>query len=335
MHPYSYKRFFYWLLPIILLGCSQGNQQDERFKPDFAPNTEKINSLLAKMTIDEKIGQLNLLTSDWSVTGPTIRVNYQEDIKNGDVGAIFNAYTANYTRMLQKIAVEETRLGIPLIFGYDVIHGHKTIFPIPLGMAASWDLELIEEVARISAIEASAEGIHWTFSPMVDIARDPRWGRVAEGAGEDTYLTSRIAEAFVKGYQGTSLNDPSTIISCPKHFIGYGAVQGGRDYNTVDISERVMREVYLPPFKAAIDAGAGTIMTSFNEVDGQPASGNKHILTEILRNEWHFNGFVVTDYTSINEMVLHGVVKNEEDAGSLAINSGVDMDMQGSVYQNY
>lgn len=295
----------------------------------------KIDSLLSIMTLEEKIGQLTLYTSDYDVTGPTIREGYKEDIKQGKVGAIFNAFGAEYTRMLQEMAVEETRLGIPLLFGYDVIHGHKTIFPIPLGESASWDLEAIEKSARIAAIEASAEGLHWTFAPMVDIARDPRWGRIAEGSGEDTYLTTEIALARVRGFQGDDLYDLSTVLACTKHFVGYGAGLAGRDYNTVDMSDRVLREVYLPPFKATVDAGVASFMTSFNELDGVPATGSHYLLTEILRNEWGFEGFVVTDYTSINEMVPHGVVANEYEAAELAINAGVDMDMQGGVYQEH
>ena len=291
-----------------------------------------IADLMAKMTLDEKIGQLTLLTSNWESTGPTMRDGYKEDIRTGRVGAIFNAYTAKYTRELQALAVEGTRLKIPLIFGYDVIHGHRTIFPISLGEAASWDLQAIEKAARISAIEASAEGIHWTFSPMVDIARDPRWGRISEGAGEDVYLGSLIAKARVRGYQGSDLSRPDTILATAKHFAAYGAAQAGRDYHTVDISERTMRDVYLPPFKAAADAGAATFMTSFNEYDGVPASGSRYLLTEVLREKWGFKGFVVTDYTSINEMVPHGYAQDLQQAGEQAINAGVDMDMQGAVY---
>ena len=291
-----------------------------------------VADLMAKMTLDEKVGQLNLLTSNWESTGPTMRDSYKEDVRAGRVGAIFNAYTSKYTRELQALAVEGTRLKIPLIFGYDVIHGHRTIFPISLGEAASWDLQAIEKSARISAIEASAEGIHWTFSPMVDIARDARWGRISEGAGEDVYLGSLIAKARVRGYQGDDLSRPDTILATAKHFAAYGAAQAGRDYHTVDISERTLRDVYLPPFKAAADAGAATFMTSFNELDGVPASGSRQLLTEVLRDKWGFKGFVVTDYTSINEMVPHGYSKDLKQAGEQAINAGVDMDMQGAVY---
>lgn len=293
----------------------------------------KIDSLIRIMTLEEKIGQLTLYTSDIDVTGPTIREGYKEDIRNGNVGSIFNAYGAGYTKSLQKIAVEETRLKIPLLFGYDVIHGHKTIFPMPLGESASWDLEAIEKSAQIAAAEASAEGLHWTFAPMVDVARDPRWGRIAEGAGEDTYLGTKIAVARIKGFQGKNLKDLNTILACAKHFAAYGAALAGRDYNTVDMSDRVLREVYFPPFKAAVEAGVATFMTSFNEVDGVPATGSRYLMTDVLKEEWGFEGFIVTDYTSINEMVPHGIVANEKEAAELAINAGVDMDMQGGVYQ--
>ena len=291
-----------------------------------------LDELIGKMTLEEKVGQLTLLTSDWESTGPTMRDSYQEDIRAGKVGNIFNAYTAGYTRDLQKLAVENTRLKIPLMFGYDVIHGHRTIFPISLGEAASWDMEAVEKSARVSAQEASAEGIHWTFSPMVDIARDARWGRISEGAGEDVYLGSRVAKARVEGYQGDDLAATDTVLATVKHFVGYGAAQAGRDYHTVDISERTLRDVYLPPFKAAIDAGVGSIMTAFNEYDGVPASGSKYLLTDVLRDQWGFDGFVVTDYTSINEMVAHGYAKDLEQAGEQALDAGVDMDLQGAVF---
>ncbi|MGB3799737.1 MAG: glycoside hydrolase family 3 N-terminal domain-containing protein [Lewinella sp.] len=305
--------------------------------PDWynATHERRIDSLLDIMTLEEKVGQMSIFTSDWDVTGPTIREGYQDDIRTGRLGAIFNAHTAEYNRDLQRMAVEETRLGIPLLFGYDVIHGYRTIFPIPLGEAASWNAEAAEESARIAGRESAAAGLHWTFAPMVDIARDPRWGRVMEGAGEDVYLGKVMAEARVKGFQGDDLADPLTILACAKHFAAYGAAQAGRDYHTVDISERVLRDIYLPPFEAALDAGVATFMTSFNELDGVPATGNKHLLTEILRDQWGFMGFVVTDYTSINEMVPHGVAADSAEAGLLAVQAGVDMDMQGAVFYEY
>lgn len=299
--------------------------------PAVAQQNTFVKNLLQRMTLDEKIGQLNLLTSDMDVTGPFMKENYKQDILSGACGAIFNAYTPRYTRQLQDLAMQ-TRLKIPLLFGYDVIHGHKTIFPIPLGEACTWDMALMEKSARIAAEEASADGLHWTFSPMVDIARDPRWGRVAEGVGEDTWYGMQVAKAKVKGYQGTRLAANNTILACVKHFALYGAIEGGRDYNTVDMSRRQMYQFYLPPYKAAVDAGAATVMTSFNEIDGIPATGNHWLLSELLRKEWGFKGFVVTDYTSINEMIAHGIVKNEYEAGELALKAGVDMDMQGGVY---
>ena len=295
----------------------------------------RVDSLLQLMTLEEKIGQLSLFTSDWDVTGPTLRENYKADIVAGKVGAIFNAHTADYTCELQRMAVEETRLGIPLIFGYDVIHGYKTIFPISLGESASWDLGIIKKTAQVAADEASSAGLQWTFAPMVDIARDPRWGRISEGAGEDPYLGSMIAKARVNGFQGDDIGANNTLLACAKHFAAYGAAQAGRDYNTVDISERSLWEIYLPPFKATMDAGVRTFMTAFNELNGVPATGNKMLLTDILRDQWGFDGFVVTDYTSINEMVDHGNVVDEKEAGELSINSGVDMDMQGAVFYNY
>lgn len=313
-------------LAALLTACNNENKTNRV--------DSRIDSLINVMTLEEKVGQLSLYTSDWDVTGPTIRQGYKDDIKKGRVGAIFNAFTAKYTRELQEMAVKDTRLHIPLIFGYDVIHGHRTIFPIPLGAAASWDLEAIEKSDRIAAEEASAEGLHWAFSPMLDIARDPRWGRIAEGAGEDTYLGSRIAEARVRGLQGKGVGELNSVMACVKHFAAYGAAQAGRDYHVVDMSERMFREVYLPPYAAAIKAGAATIMSSFNEFDGVPASGSKYLMTDLLRGELKFNGFVVSDYTSIMEMISHGVVADTASAATLALEAGVDMDMQAGFYED-
>ncbi|MCZ8356070.1 MAG: beta-glucosidase BglX [Cyclobacteriaceae bacterium] len=324
-------KMIFRLLLILIISALTFSCAEKKIQSN---SEEKADSLLALMTLREKIGQLTLYTSDWDVTGPTMRKGYQNDIKNGDVGAIFNAIGSAYTRQLQELAVENTRLKIPLLFGYDVIHGHRTIFPIPLAESCSWDLELMQRSARIAAEEATAEGLHWTFAPMVDIARDPRWGRVMEGAGEDTYLGSQIAAARVKGFQGENLNDINTMLACVKHFAAYGAAQAGRDYHTVDMSDRVLRETYLPPYKAALDAGAATVMTSFNEIHGEPASGSQYLLTDILRKEWGFDGFVVTDYTSIMEMLYHGVVADTTAAAALAINAGVDMDMQAGFFQD-
>jgi beta-glucosidase len=330
------KRYVIYLLGtalVVLFGAGCKEKKELKFSDQAIE--KKIDSLLLVMTLEEKIGQMTLFTSDWDITGPVIRGTYKEDIKAGKVGGIFNAYGVAYTRKLQQLAVDSTRLHIPLIFGYDVIHGYKTIFPIPLGEAASWDLEAIEKSARIAATEATAEGLHWTFAPMVDIARDPRWGRICEGSGEDPYLGSLIAKARVNGFQNHDLYATNTLVACAKHYAAYGAALAGRDYNTVDISSRTLREVYLPPYKAAVEAGVGTIMTSFNELNGIPATGNSMLLTDILRYDWGFQGFVVTDYTSINELVPHGIVANEKEAGELALNAGVDMDMQGAVYLNY
>jgi beta-glucosidase len=322
---------FFTLLFLLLFGlCLSAQPAPPAW---YNPGHEaRIDSLLAIMSLEAKIGQMTLFTSDWDVTGPTIRKGYEADIKTGRLGAIFNAHTVDYNRKLQRIAVEETRLGIPLLFGYDVIHGYRTIFPIPLAEAGSFNPLAAEESARIAAREAAAAGLHWTFAPMVDVARDPRWGRVMEGAGEDVYLGNVMAAARVRGFQGDDLADPFTLLACAKHFAAYGAAQAGRDYHTVDVSERVLQDIYLPPFKAALDAGVATFMTSFNELDGVPATGSHHLLTEILRDDWGFMGFVVTDYTSINEMVLHGVAADEAEAGLLAVRAGVDMDMQGAVF---
>jgi beta-glucosidase len=326
------RKLTYLLLFINFLYFS--TIQAQIYRPSSA-NEQRVSDLLAAMTLDEKIGQLTLYTTDWGSTGPTIREGYKNDIRSGACGNLFNSHTVGFVRELQKVAVEETRLKIPLLFGFDVIHGYKTIFPIPLGEAASWDLAAIEKSARVSSAEAAAAGLNWTFAPMVDISREPRWGRVMEGAGEDPYLGSRIAEARVRGIQGKKIGDTDALLACVKHFAGYGAPIAGRDYNTVDMSERYFREFYMPPYEAAIRAGAATVMTSFNDYDGVPATGNKHLLTEILRKEWGFRGFVVTDYTSINEMVNHGVAADDKAAGELALNAGVDMDMQGAVYQRF
>lgn len=326
------KSIYFTLFMLLFSGLAFA-QKSKKIKTQN--EKEFIDELMAKMTIDEKIGQLTLYTSGWDVTGPTLNPTTDEELREGRVGGLFNAHGVSYVRKLQNIAVNETRLGIPLIFGYDVIHGHQTIFPTPLGEAASWDLELIRESARLSAKEAAASGLNWTFNPMADISRDPRWGRVMEGTGEDTYLGSKIAAAKVKGYQGNDLADPFTLVACVKHFAAYGAPLAGRDYGTVDMSERTLREVYLPPFKAAIDAGVGTVMTSFNEVEGVPASGSRWLLTEILRDEWGFNGFVVTDYTAINELVPFRVVPDLKAAGEMALKAGVDMDMEGGVFNRF
>ena len=325
------KRIILFAFLSALLASSCSGRRESALK-DVDP---RVDSLLRIMTLDEKIGQMVLFTSDWDVTGPTIREGYLDDIRSGRCGNIFNAYTVDYIRELQRVAVEESRLGIPLMFGYDVVHGHKTIFPIPLGESCSWDLDLIRRSASAAAAEAAASGLNWTFAPMVDISVDPRWGRVSEGAGEDPYLGSLIAAARVKGFQGENLANPLTVLACVKHFAAYGAPFGGRDYNTVDMSERQFREFYMPPYKAGVDAGALSVMTAFNEYDGVPATGNPYLLKDLLKGEWNFQGFVVTDYTSINEMVHHGYARDEAEAGVKAVNAGVDMDLQGEVYFSY
>ena len=294
---------------------------------------QKVNALLKKMTIEEKIGQLNQYTGDNSATGPiTINPNKQAEIKAGIVGSMLNIIGTKYTRQYQELAMQ-SRLKIPLLFGQDVIHGYKTTFPIPLAEAASWDLAAIELAARVAATEASASGIHWTFAPMVDIGRDPRWGRVMEGAGEDTYLGSKIAYARVKGFQGNKLGDLNSVMACVKHFAAYGAAVGGRDYNSVDMSERMLWETYLPPFKAALDAGAATFMNSFNDLNGIPATGNAHLQRDILKGKWNFQGFVVSDWGSIGEMVAHGYSKDLKAAALSAITAGSDMDMESNAYR--
>jgi beta-glucosidase len=289
---------------------------------------KKVDELMSKMTLEEKLGQLNLPGAGDITTGQASNSDIASQIKEGAVGGLFNIKSVSKIREVQRIAVEESRLKIPLIFGMDVIHGYKTAFPIPLALSCTWNRNAIEEVARISAVEASADGICWTFSPMVDISRDPRWGRVAEGSGEDPYLGSQIARAMVKGYQGDDLSANTTIMACVKHFALYGAVESGRDYNTTDMSRIRMYNEYFPPYKAAIDAGVGSVMTSFNEVDGIPASANKWLMTDVLRKQWGFEGFVVTDYTAINEMVAHGL-GDLKTVSALALNAGVDMDMVG------
>ncbi len=320
--------------PILLIGCLlifcqtlvkaqvSSTHADPKMKPF-------IDGLMKKMTLDEKIGQLNLPAGGDFTTGASTSSDVGKKIKDAKVGGVLNITSIPRIREAQRIAVEENRLKIPLIFGLDVIHGYKTIFPIPLALSCTWDMELIEQSARIAAQEASAEGLNWTFSPMVDIARDPRWGRVAEGAGEDPFLGSKVAAAMVKGYQGDDLSKNNTIMACVKHFALYGAGEAGRDYNTVDMSKVRMYNEYLPPYLAAFNAGAGSAMSSFNEIDGIPATGNKWLMTDLLRKQWGFGGFVVTDYTAINEMIEHGVGKDLKEVSALALNAGIDMDMVG------
>jgi len=296
---------------------------------------QKVEDLLKKMTLAEKIGQLNQLNGDWEATGPITKdVGSKLDaIKRGEIGSVLNIVGVQHTRAFQDAAMQ-SRLKIPLLFGQDVIHGYSITFPIPLAEAASWDMPAIEKSARIAATEAAAGGVHWTFAPMVDIARDPRWGRVMEGAGEDPYLGSLIATARVHGFQGKGLGNLDAVMSCAKHFAAYGAAIGGRDYNSVDMSLRTLWEIYLPPFKAAADAGAATFMNSFNDLNGTPASANSYLMRDILKGKWGFKGFVVSDWGSIGEMINHGYVKNNYEAANASINAGSDMDMESRSYIN-
>lgn len=313
---------------IFFLGLMTTNAQKKKEQPNIAPKDIFIPELLSKMTLDEKIGQLNLPGSGDIVTGQAKSSDIAKKIENGQVGGLFNIKSLAKIKEVQKIAVERSRLKIPLIFGMDVIHGYETTFPIPLGLSCTWDMPLIQQTARIASVEATADGINWTFSPMVDLSRDPRWGRVSEGSGEDTYLGMQIAKAMVNGYQQNDLRKTTSMLACVKHFALYGAPEAGRDYNTVDMSRIRMYNEYFPPYKAAIDAGVGSVMASFNEVDGIPATGNKWLLTEVLRNQWKFKGFNVTDYTGINEMTDHGL-GDLQTVSSLALKAGIDMDMVG------
>lgn len=307
------------LITVVFLSC-----QDK-----IDPTEKKIDVLITKMTLQEKIGQMNQLT------GSGLSSDMKKQIVLGKVGSILNETDVNTTNELQRIAIKESRLGIPLLFGRDVIHGFKTIFPIPLGQAATWNIELIEQGARIAAEEATATGIRWTFAPMIDISRDPRWGRIAESCGEDPYLTSEMGVAMIKGFQGKNLSDPTSMAACAKHFAGYGAAESGKDYNTTWIPELQLREVYLPSFKAAVDAGAASFMCSFNDINGVPSSGNDFLNRQILRKEWKYSGLLVSDWGSIEQMVTHGVSSDLKDAAQKAIKAGVDMDMMSFAYINH
>lgn len=329
-------KHFLLILGIVLsvLTCSVNKNNSRMVNEDVID--KKIDSLLAIMTLEEKIGQMNLYNGFWDVTGPVpkeVSSNLKyEHLKKGYVGAMLNVRGVKHVREIQRIAVEESRLGIPLLFGFDVIHGFKTLSPIPLAESASWDLEAIQKSARIAAIEASAAGINWTFAPMVDISRDPRWGRVMEGAGEDTYLGSKIATARVKGFQGDDLKKTNTIAACAKHFAAYGFAEAGREYNRVDISNVTLLNTVLPPFKAAVDSDVKTFMNSFNTLNGVPVTASKYLQRDILKNDWDFKGFVVSDWASINEIIFWGHAKDKKEAANLASTAGSDMDMEGHVY---
>ena len=319
------SRFLFFVAAILLFaGCGNPTSQ-----PDNSEMDTFISDLMGKMTVQEKIGQLNLVTPGGGVlTGSVVSIDVESKIKEGKVGGIFGVYGPEKTRQAQKLAVEESRLGIPMLFGSDVIHGYKTTFPLPLGLSCTWDMDLIEKTAQVAAKEATADGIFWNFSPMVDVSRDPRWGRISEGSGEDPFLGSEIAKAMVKGYQQEDLGSNTTMMATVKHFALYGAPEAGRDYNMVDMSHLRMFNDYLPPYKAAVEAGVGSVMSSFNDVDGVPASGNKWLLTDILRDKWGFDGFVVSDYTSVNEMIAHGM-GDLQAVSVLALKAGLDMDMVG------
>lgn len=291
-----------------------------------------VDSLVSLMTLEEKLGQLAQYRGRWSDTGPKVPEGGEDEIRTGRVGSFLGVYGAEYTTQMQRIAVEETRLGIPLLFAHDVIHGFRTIFPVPIAEASSWDPELVEATARVAAVEATAHGLHWNFAPMVDTSRDPRWGRVVEGSGEDPYFGSVMAVARVRGFQGDDLTADNTMLACAKHFAGYGGAEGGRDYNTVDISENTLREIYLAPFKASVEAGVETLMGAFNEVNGVPAHASRFLMTEILRDEWGFDGLVVSDYTGVLELIPHGVAADRTEAGILALRAGVDIDMVSGIY---
>ena len=329
MNPNKSIRLLLILLVVfVCLTATVSRSQSQR-----AVNVEqRINALLAKMTVAEKLGQLQQL--DGEANG-NFRPEHVDLVRKGLLGSTLNVRGAERTNQLQRIAVTESRLKIPLIFGFDVIHGYRTIFPIPLGEASSWDPAAVERAASIAASESRAAGVHWTFAPMVDIARDPRWGRIAEGSGEDPYLGSVMARARVLGFQGHDYSASDKVVATAKHWVAYGAAEAGRDYNTTDVSERSLREVYFPPFKAAVDAGVGTFMSAFNDLNGVPSSANPYTLTKVLRGEWKFDGFVVSDYTSVEELINHGVAANEKDAAREALNAGVDMEMVSRLYNKH
>ena len=327
--------FLPYLFLAILVVIGTSAQKSGVLNPD-EPTEKRVKELIGKMTLEEKLGQLSQFSNPYISTGTSASLKQNEKIddyiRQGQVGSFLNIYGAAETGRLQKIAIEESRLGIPIIFGHDVIHGFKTIFPIPLGEAASFDRAVLEKSARVAAIESAANGLNWTFAPMVDISRDPRWGRIMEGAGEDVYLGCEAAKARVHGFQGDNLADANTIAACAKHFAAYGAAIGGRDYNASDMSDRLMYEIYLPPFKAAVDAGVATIMSSFNTNGGVPASGDHWLQTELLKKQWGFKGFVVSDWTSVTELSDHGIAETPYDAAYYGINAGIDMDMMGKLY---
>jgi beta-glucosidase len=327
MNKYFSVRFIARVIPLCVV-LMPFNKVSAQNKTEDVKMNVFVSSLLKKMTLDEKIGQLNLVTIGAPTTGSVVNKGVEDKIKKGAIGGVFGIWGVDHTKEVQEAAVKNSRLHIPLIFGLDVIHGHRTIFPIPLGMSATWDLGLIKQSAHIAAKEATAEGLSWVFSPMVDIARDPRWGRISEGSGEDPWYGGQVAKAMVQGYQGASMKNFDAVMACVKHFALYGGAEAGREYNTVDMSRIKMYQDYLPPYKAAVDAGAGSFMSSFNTVDGVPATANQWLLTDLLRKQWGFKGFVVSDYTAVNEMEAHGL-GNLQTVSALALKAGLDMDMVG------
>jgi beta-glucosidase len=322
------SRLFTLVLALALILCAIPNSAQQR----PADSEKNINALLARMTLAEKLGQLQQLDGEGN---GNFRLEHLDLIRKGLLGSTLNVRGAQRTNQLQHVAMEESRLKIPVLFGFDVIHGYRTIFPIPLAEASSWDPSLAERSSSIAAQEARDAGVRWTFAPMLDIARDPRWGRITEGAGEDPYLGAAFASARVRGFQGTDYSAPQKILACAKHWVAYGAAEGGRDYNTTDLSENTLREIYFPPFKAAVDAGVGTVMSAFNDINGVPASANPFTLTKVLRDEWKFDGFVVSDYTSVKELINHGLAANEKDAARAALNAGVDMEMVSRLFNQH
>lgn len=330
-----------WVLVLASLAPATALAADGPTAADLPPaQRQKIDDLIQAMTLAEKLGQLTQVwAGEFQGVNPDAKAQqeseYETLIRNGQVGSFLGTTGAERTNRFQRVAVTESRLGIPLIFGNDVIHGYRTICPIPLAQASTWQPELVEQAAHVAAVEARAAGTHWTFAPMIDIARDPRWGRVAEGAGEDPFLGAALAAAQVRGYQGANLTAPDAVLACAKHFVAYGGAEAGRDYNTVDISPQTLHEIYLPPFQAAVDAGVGSIMTAFNEINGVPCSANRHLLRDVLRDEWGFRGFVVSDWGTIGELVEHGVAENERQAAALAILAGLDMDMSSLSYRKF
>ncbi len=326
-----------YLLGVFLFSCFIAKGQDSTIKSSVKNVETKVDSVLALMTLEEKVGQLVQYNGSWDLTGPASAMNNkqkEENLKAGKVGAMLNVLSVEATREAQKLVMENSRLKIPLMFGYDVIHGYTTIFPVPLAETASWDLEAMERTAEIAAVESAANGVNWTFSPMIDVSRDARWGRIMEGSGEDPYLTSKVAVAKVKGYQSNDLANPRSIAATAKHFAGYGFGEAGRDYNTVHIGENELHNTILPPFKEAAKAGVATFMNAFNDIDGTPATAHKTLQRDILKKEWDWDGFVVSDWGSIPEMIEHGLARDKKHAAEIALNAGSDMDMEGGAYES-